>query len=70
MIFGEYIKKGIDNLRFALNLDDYIPEHIRQELMEQIGHKDEKVIQEVGELIIDKHNEQGINEFNSKIEHN
>jgi hypothetical protein len=68
MIFGEYIKKGIDNLRFALNLDDYIPEHIRQELMEQIGHKDEKVIQEVGELIIDKHNEQGINEFNSKIE--
>jgi hypothetical protein len=68
MIFGQYIKKGIDNLRFALNLDDYIPKHIRQELMEQSGHKDEKVIQEAGELIIDKHNEQGINGFKSKIE--
>jgi hypothetical protein len=64
MIFEEYIKKGIDNLRFALNLDDYIPEHIRQELTEQIAHRDEKVIQEVGELIIDRYNEQDINEFN------
>lgn len=68
MIFGEYIKKGIDNLRFALNLDDYIPEHIRQELMEQIEYKDDKVIQETGELIIDRYKEQDINEFNSKIE--
>jgi hypothetical protein len=65
MIFGEYIKKGIDNLRFALNLDDYIPDHIRQELMEQIEHKDERLIQEAGELVIDKHNEHS---FNSKIE--
>jgi replication-associated recombination protein RarA len=67
MIF-EYIKKGIDNFRFALNLDDYIPEHIRQELMKQIEYKDEKVIHEAGELVIDKHNEQEINKFNSKIE--
>lgn len=51
MIFEEYIKKGIDNLRFALNLDDYIPRY-RQELMEQIEHKDEKVIQEAGDLVI------------------
>jgi Holliday junction DNA helicase RuvB len=68
MIFEEYIKKGIDNLRFALNLDDYIPEHIRQELTEQIAHRDQKIIQEVGELIIDRYNEQDINEFNLKIE--
>jgi Holliday junction DNA helicase RuvB len=25
-------KKGIDNLRFALNLDDYVPEHIMDDL--------------------------------------
>ena len=28
-------KKGIDNLRFALNLDDYVPEHIMYELRSQ-----------------------------------
>lgn len=51
MIINEYIKKGIDNLRFARNLDDYIPRY-RQVLMEQIEHKDEKVIQEAGDLVI------------------
>ena len=39
MTFDEFIKKGIDNLRFALNLDDHIPEHIRQELTGQMGGK-------------------------------
>jgi hypothetical protein len=31
-MFKSIFKKGIDNLRFALNLDDYIPEHIIDEL--------------------------------------
>jgi replication-associated recombination protein RarA len=31
-LFGSVLKKGIDNLRFALNLDDYIPGHIIEEL--------------------------------------
>jgi replication-associated recombination protein RarA len=29
------LKRGIDNLRFALNLDDYVPEHIMNELRSQ-----------------------------------
>jgi replication-associated recombination protein RarA len=31
-LFESIFKKGIDNLRFALNLDDYVPEHIMDEL--------------------------------------
>jgi MCM P-loop domain len=31
-MFESIFKKGIDNLRFALNLDDYVPEHIMDEL--------------------------------------
>jgi Holliday junction DNA helicase RuvB len=31
-MFESIFKKGIDNLRFALNLDDYVPEHIMNEL--------------------------------------
>jgi hypothetical protein len=31
-LFGSVFKKGIDNLRFALNLDDYIPGHIIEDL--------------------------------------
>ena len=31
-MFKSIFKKGMDNLRFALNLDDYIPEHIMDEL--------------------------------------
>jgi replication-associated recombination protein RarA len=31
-LFESIFKRGIDNLRFALNLDDYVPEHIMDEL--------------------------------------
>jgi replication-associated recombination protein RarA len=31
-LFESIFKKGIDNLRFALNLDGYVPEHIVDEL--------------------------------------
>lgn len=31
-MFKSIFKKGMDNLRFALNLDNYIPEHIIYEL--------------------------------------
>jgi hypothetical protein len=31
-MFESIFKKGMDNLRFALNLDDYVPEHIMDEL--------------------------------------
>jgi replication-associated recombination protein RarA len=34
-MFESIFKKGIDNLRFALNLDGYVPEHIMDELSEQ-----------------------------------
>jgi replication-associated recombination protein RarA len=39
-MFESIFKKGIDNLRFALNLDDYVPEHIMDELrIEQKFHE-------------------------------
>ena len=31
-MFKSIFKKGMENLRFAFNLDDYIPEHIMDEL--------------------------------------
>jgi holliday junction DNA helicase RuvB len=65
MTFDELIKKGIDNLRFALNLDDYIPEHIKQELTGQIEHRAYKIAQEAGQLIFDDDNDLGINGFGS-----
>jgi replication-associated recombination protein RarA len=62
MTFDELIKKGIDNLRFALNLDDYIPEHIKQELT---GHRANKIAQGADQLIFDNDNDLGINGFGS-----
>jgi replication-associated recombination protein RarA len=64
MVFEEFIKKGIDNLRFALNLDDYIPEHIREELMvKQMECKNYMALQEANELVVGE-----IDEFNAKVD--
>src|SRR5215208_4804746 len=51
-------KKGIDNLRFALNLGSYVPEHIMDELRnEQEFHEDLEDIDElnsnVGQILSD-----------------
>jgi replication-associated recombination protein RarA len=64
MVFDEFIKKGIDNLRFALNLDDYVPEHIRQELMvRQMECKNYKSLQVTNELVPDE-----MDDFNAKVD--
>jgi len=31
-MFKSIFNKGMENLRFAFNLDDYVPEHIMDEL--------------------------------------
>ena len=54
-MFKSILKKGMDNLRFALNLDGYVPEHIMYELRNE------------QELIEDEHLA-NIDEFNSKVE--
>jgi Holliday junction DNA helicase RuvB len=54
-MFKSILKKGMDNLRFALNLDGYVPEHIMYELRNK------------QELIEDEHLAD-IDEFNSKVE--
>jgi replication-associated recombination protein RarA len=54
-MFKSIFKKGIDNLRFALNLDGYVPEHIMYELRNK------------QELIEDEHLTD-IDEFNRKVE--
>jgi replication-associated recombination protein RarA len=40
MMFKSSIGRGLDNLRFALNLDDYIPEHIMDELSREYEFAD------------------------------
>src|SRR5215207_9549072 len=55
-MFESIFKKGMDNLRFALNLDDYIPEHIMDEL------RDEQ------EFLNEDKDLEDISEFNSKVE--
>ena len=54
-MFKSILKKGIDNLRFALNLDGYVPEHTMYELRNK------------QELIEDEHLAD-IDEFNRKVE--
>jgi replication-associated recombination protein RarA len=55
-VFKSILKKGMDNLRFALNLDSYVPEHIMSEL------RDEQEFLNEGEHLEDT------DEFNSKVE--
>jgi Holliday junction DNA helicase RuvB len=55
-VFKSILKKGMDNLRFALNLDDYVPEHIMNELRNEQEFLNE-----------DEHLE-NIDEFNLKVE--
>ena len=55
-MFKSILKRGIDNLRFALNLDDYVPEHIMNELRNEQEFLNE-----------DEHLE-NIDEFNPKVE--
>ena len=40
-MFKSIFKHGMDNLRFALNLDDYIPEHIMDELRNEQEFRNE-----------------------------
>jgi Holliday junction DNA helicase RuvB len=54
-MFKSIFKRGIDNLRFALNLDGYIPEHIIKDLRSQ-----SEFINEDNEL-------EDINEFNYNV---
>jgi DNA replicative helicase MCM subunit Mcm2 (Cdc46/Mcm family) len=62
MVFNKLIKRGIDNLRFALNLDDYVPDHIRQELtVGQTRHRTSKIAQGVEKLIFDRDDDLDIN---------
>jgi replication-associated recombination protein RarA len=50
-MFKSIFKKGMDNLRFALNLDDYIPEHIIDELRsEQEFLNKNKDLEDIDEL--------------------
>jgi Holliday junction DNA helicase RuvB len=50
-MFKSIFKKGIDNLRFALNLDDYIPEHIIDELrIEQEFLNEYEDLEDIDEL--------------------
>jgi predicted nucleic acid-binding protein len=49
-------KKGIDNLRFALNIDDYIPEHLMDELRNE------------QEFLNENENLDDVDEFNSEVE--
>jgi len=55
-MFKSVFKRGIDNFRFALNLDGYIPEHIMYELRYEQEFLNE------GEHLEDT------NEFNSEVE--
>src|SRR5215204_5744968 len=55
-MFKSIFKKGLDNLRFALNIDEYIPEHIMDELRNEQEFLNE-----------DEHLED-IDKFNSKVE--
>jgi Holliday junction DNA helicase RuvB len=55
-MFKSVFKRGIDNLRFALNLDGYVPEHIMYEL------RDEQEFLNEGEHLEDT------DEFNSRVE--
>ena len=62
MVFYKLIKRGIDNLRFALNLDDYVPDHIRQELtVERTQHRTNNIAQGVEKLIFDRNDDLDIN---------
>jgi Holliday junction DNA helicase RuvB len=50
-MFKSIFKKGMDNLRFALNLDDYIPEHIIAELRsEQEFLNEDEDLEDIDEL--------------------
>ena len=50
-MFKSIFKKGMDNLRFALNLDDYIPEHIMDELRsEQEFLNEDEDLEDIDEL--------------------
>jgi MoxR-like ATPase len=50
-MFKSIFKKGMDNLRFALNLDDYIPEHIIAELKsEQEFLNEDEDLEDIDEL--------------------
>ncbi|MGA7693234.1 MAG: AAA family ATPase [Nitrososphaeraceae archaeon] len=55
-MFKSIFKRGIDNLRFALNLDGYVPEHIMHEL------RDEQ------EFVNEDEHLEDTDEFNSKVE--
>ena len=55
-MFKSILKKGMDNLRFALNLDGYVPEHIMYELRNEQEFLNE-----------DEHLED-IDEFNPNVE--
>ena len=51
-MFKSIFKKGMDNLRFALNLDDYIPEHIIDELRsEQEFLNEDEDLEDIDESI-------------------
>jgi replication-associated recombination protein RarA len=55
-MFKSIFKRGIDDLRFALNLDGYVPEHIMHEL------RDEQ------EFVNEDEHLEDTDEFNSKVE--
>src|SRR5215208_6094901 len=62
MVFNKLIKREIDNLRFALNLDDYVPDHIWQELtLGQTRYRTNKIAQGAEKLIFDKDDDLYIN---------
>ena len=50
-MFKSIFKHGMDNLRFALNLDDYIPEHIMDELRnEQEFRNEDGALEDINKL--------------------